>query len=135
MLNYRSDQPHRYHLPEHLGEHVDYITPGIKLFAPGRPSKGLEEHTDLEKRTFGVTSPGHHLPPVLHELPGLLAELLALPLLSLCPQAITPGCIRGKQVWSSVTSFGELTFTRNVQHLNWYYCGSREPTRHFRGPR
>jgi tripeptidyl-peptidase-1 len=46
----------RYHLPSHIQEHVDYITPGIKVFAPARKEKKRNPDSSLDKRIFGVTS-------------------------------------------------------------------------------
>jgi tripeptidyl-peptidase-1 len=40
-----------YHVPAHVQDHVDYITPGIKLFASTKKSD-----SGMKKRTFGVTS-------------------------------------------------------------------------------
>lgn len=72
-----------YHVHEDVKRHIDYITPGIKLYATRspKPSSG-----DLEKRTFAQ-------PPLLKALPEALDELLLLPLLALCDIAITPDCI------------------------------------------
>ena len=81
----------RYYLPEHVREHVDYITPGIKLLTPSYS----RSDPDLQKRTFGVTSPGHHLQPPLKKPvppPGIQA-LVNAPLAATCGTAITPACI------------------------------------------
>jgi len=85
---------YRYHVPEHLHEHIDYITPGIKLYSPARKGEAVGVKNPLDKRTFGVTNgkPGK-LPPLLEPLPMLLSELLALPELEICQYAITPACI------------------------------------------
>lgn len=81
-------------MPEHVREHVDYITPGIKLFSSSKKPARKDDGSELQKRTFGVTSPGASLPPLPAPLPGLLTELLQLPLSSLCDVAATPACIR-----------------------------------------
>jgi tripeptidyl-peptidase-1 len=84
----------KYHVPEHVQEHVDYITPGIKLFATG---SGKSEPSDIQKRTFGVTSGkgnGGLLPPLLGSLPIAIADLLAIPELQVCSIAITPPCVK-----------------------------------------
>jgi tripeptidyl-peptidase-1 len=84
----------RYHVPAHIQEHVDYITPGIKLFAPNR--KGGE--TDLDKRTFGITSgkgKDGYSPPLMKPLGLSIEALLALAELSVCDQYITPPCVAG----------------------------------------
>lgn len=82
-------------MPKYLSDHIDYITPGLRLLAPSPPNADENEVHQLEKRTFGITKGSGFLPPILKPLPGLLATLLELPLDSLCTVAITPGCIRG----------------------------------------
>ena len=84
----------RYHVPEHLSEHIDYITPGIKLFSPTRSGHSVNDKNTIEKRTFGATNgkPGK-LPPLLKQLPMAISELLGLAELSICQVAITPSCI------------------------------------------
>ncbi|TVY83605.1 Tripeptidyl-peptidase sed1 [Lachnellula suecica] len=79
-----------YHVPALIQEHVDYITPGIKLLPPSR--KRSEDST-LEKRIFGVTS-GQKQPPLLKSLGMTLEALLAIPELLICGTAITPACIK-----------------------------------------
>ncbi|KAI9731285.1 MAG: Tripeptidyl-peptidase sed1 [Claussenomyces sp. TS43310] len=81
-----------YHVPDHVKAHIDYITPGIKLFTTA--SKGSKE--TIEKRTFGVTSgkPSTVRPPLLKDLGMSLQDLLSKGSLSLCTIAITPDCIR-----------------------------------------
>lgn len=81
-------------MPEHLHEHIDYITPGIKLYSPARQGGAVVTESTLNKRTFGVTNgqPGK-LPPLLKGLPMLLSELLGLAELKICQTAITPACI------------------------------------------
>ncbi|EHL01600.1 putative Tripeptidyl-peptidase sed1 [Glarea lozoyensis 74030] len=59
--------PREYHVPPHIQEHVDYISPGIKLHTPGRGRAGS---ANLGKRIFGVTSAKGNImynitPPVL----------------------------------------------------------------------
>jgi hypothetical protein len=44
----------RYHIPEHLVDHIDYITPGIKLFNGGLKSTRKDV---LRKRGPGGISP------------------------------------------------------------------------------
>ncbi|KAG4436952.1 hypothetical protein IFR05_007565 [Cadophora sp. M221] len=76
-----------YHLPQNIQQHIDYITPGIKLFAPQKRSRSLSSRTfndisspsikiDLDKSThsgFPPTAAGE---------------------LSTCHRWITPACIR-----------------------------------------
>ena len=81
----------RYSLPHHVREHVDYITPGLKLLTPSRSRKDPE----LQKRIFGVTSKGKHVEkPLLKALPESLTKLLATPLSALCDIAAIPLCIK-----------------------------------------
>lgn len=83
-------------MPGHVQEHVDYITPGIKLFVPNR-----RQGADIEKRTFGVTSGTGNagtLPPMRESLPMTIQQLIALGLLAVCDQIITPQCVKGRTV-------------------------------------
>jgi tripeptidyl-peptidase-1 len=77
-----------YYLPEHVQEHVDYITPGIKLLTPSRPPK-------LQKRTFGVTTNGTHITkPKMKAMPESLTSILASPLSAICDLVAIPLCIK-----------------------------------------
>ncbi|KAK3075295.1 hypothetical protein LTR53_001496 [Teratosphaeriaceae sp. CCFEE 6253] len=103
-----------YRLPAHLREHIDYVTPGVKLSAPLKKS--------TSKRSTSVSSgrrgpgPGHHggwmpipshttwhMPPPAYTLP---ADLQA------CGVNITPPCLRALygippgQISDSVNSLG-----------------------------
>ncbi|KAG9949310.1 aorsin, partial [Aureobasidium melanogenum] len=83
-----------YHVPEYLREHIDYITPGIKLFSPARSWHAANDKNAIEKRTFGATNgKATKLPPLLKALPLEISELLGLAELSLCQIAATPSCI------------------------------------------
>jgi tripeptidyl-peptidase-1 len=75
----------RYHVPSHIQEHVDYITPGVKVFAPERPGNSRR---DIEKRG------NYQLPPLLNSLDMSLEALLAIPELLGCSVAITPPCVQ-----------------------------------------
>ena len=84
-----------YSVPSHIREHIDYITPGLKLLTPSHPRGGK-----IEKRIFGVTGPpnpngrGKPLePPLKKPLPQPLNSILDLPLGTLCSAAIIPECI------------------------------------------
>jgi tripeptidyl-peptidase-1 len=80
---------HRYHVPSHIQEHVDYITPGIKLFAPKRPRGTRRDmEGDIEKRG------PYKLPPLLKSLGMTIEALLAIPELLVCSVAITPACVQ-----------------------------------------
>ncbi len=88
-----------YHVPQHVQDHVDYITPGLKLVTPSvRPGATKLE---LEKRTFGVTGNVSNttdakkpiLPPLKAKLPVDIQTLLSQPLKQSCQQGIIPDCI------------------------------------------
>ncbi|GAM43459.1 hypothetical protein TCE0_050f18291 [Talaromyces pinophilus] len=76
-----------YHVPKHLSEHIDYITPGVKTMEvrEARPA-------GLEKRTFGLKNPQ---PPLLKDIPETIERILESLLTStICDIVITPDCIR-----------------------------------------
>ena len=79
-----------YSVPKHVTQHIDYITPGLKLLTSSKPDQ------NLEKRTFGVTAPGKKpiLGPLLKPLLVSVDLLLSLFLEIACPIAIIPGCIK-----------------------------------------
>lgn len=96
---------YRYYVPAHIAAHLDYITPGTKLFAPGKQSG----QQGIEKRSF-------KLPPLLKALPLALQTLLAIPESLLCDVAITPVCIK-----SNITSdpfLSRLELTRSTALYN-----------------
>ena len=88
-----------YHVPQHVKEHVDYITPGLKLLTPS--VKHGATSLELEKRTFGVTGNQSNstdpmkpiLPPLKAKLPVDIKTLLSQPLKQSCQQGIIPDCI------------------------------------------
>ncbi|KAL6720032.1 Tripeptidyl-peptidase sed1 [Lecanora helva] len=72
-------------------DHIDYITPGIKLLTPSRS----RDEPELQKRIFGVTDKGHHiLRPKFKALPEALSAILAAPLSAICDVAAIPLCIK-----------------------------------------
>lgn len=83
----------KYHIPAEMKAYIDYITPGIKLYAEKRRPN---PNNKIEKRTFGVTSGkgNAYLPPLLEDLGLALDALLAIPELAVCDIAITPACIK-----------------------------------------
>ncbi len=89
----------QYSVPHHVKEHVDHITPGLKLLAPSPPRNTAR--AEIEKRTFGVTAPASNstdpkapiLPPLKAKLPINVDTLLSQPLAQSCQQAILPACI------------------------------------------
>lgn len=75
-----------YSLPEHIREHVDYVTPGIKLFSSSRASR-----TTVERRSILHGGPGGTSFPILFAP----APFFPAPDdLSTCDVTITPACIR-----------------------------------------
>ncbi|EED12678.1 alkaline serine protease AorO, putative [Talaromyces stipitatus ATCC 10500] len=76
-----------YHIPKHLSEHIDYITPGVKTLEvrDARPA-------ELKKRSFGLQNP---IPPLLKDLPETIETIIEQLFSStLCDSVITPDCIR-----------------------------------------
>lgn len=84
----------RYHVPAAVKGHVDYITPGIKLFAaPGK----TRAKKDLEKRTFGITGDHRKQPPIQAPLPMPFSQIASnanAGSLADCSAVITPPCVR-----------------------------------------
>jgi tripeptidyl-peptidase-1 len=81
-----------YHIPEHLKEHVDYVTPGLKLLAGGKASSPAAK----EKRGFRTNGSGKFSGPVLGEaITEALTNLNSSQssMLANCDQYITPPCI------------------------------------------
>ena len=82
----------RYHVPEHIQEHIDYITPGIKLLAPTESPREHQKRS-LTKRQWPEPQwhngpwPKKHWPPHWHPY-GSDANNL-----STCDIAITPACV------------------------------------------
>ncbi|KAF2087709.1 alkaline serine protease AorO [Saccharata proteae CBS 121410] len=78
-----------YHVPAHVQEHIDYITPGTLLLAGSR----TDEKRALEKRGFKAAGSSGFLPPITLPLPQPLTQIIDQGLLSMCDTAITPPCI------------------------------------------
>lgn len=86
-----------YRLPHHIQEHVDYVSPGIKLLAPRKPRRDLIESRSSsiklangeqpEKRSFHRSDTKK-----FHEVPVL--EKVAKGNLDTCDVAITPQCVQ-----------------------------------------
>jgi len=86
-----------YHLPGHLSEHVDYITPGIKLLGGGKASNGRPldgRKSAMEKRGFRTSGNQNFSTPIIGpSVPATILKLLGLSPLALCDQYVTPECI------------------------------------------
>lgn len=80
-----------YHVPSHIRDHVDYITPGIRLLAPtGSIEKvHFEESKQLKRRDLL-----HQLRENPRNYQRPAAPLANSSDLSTCDEAITPACIR-----------------------------------------
>ena len=86
-----------YRLPKHIQEHVDYISPGVKLLAPRKPRRDLLESRSSsiklasgqqpEKRSFHVSDTKK-----FYEMPVL--KKAANGSLDTCDVAITPQCVQ-----------------------------------------
>jgi tripeptidyl-peptidase-1 len=77
-----------YHIPKHVREHVDYISPGIKLLAPPQSHKSKREAFRVKDETKGLVIRDRH-----GEL-RIQAESHPDPDdLSTCDIAITPACV------------------------------------------
>ncbi|KAF3319137.1 hypothetical protein TWF173_003588 [Orbilia oligospora] len=110
-LNVACDE---YHIPRHIQEHIDYITPGIKLFPPSGPLSPEREKLrkrqkrELKRSEEGAAkgklkrqaSPlGFGLDPIVNIVDGLISATLdRVGALVPCDRAnsvaVTPRCIR-----------------------------------------
>ena len=86
-------------MPAHVKEHVDYITPGIRLLTGGdvvQYDNKLRKRSDKQKRGFKTGSSG--FPPLPKSpLPGgnsTIQNAIQKGLLNYCDQFITPICIQ-----------------------------------------
>lgn len=105
-----------YHVHEDVKDHVDYITPGIKLLATRKPSAG-----EIKKRSFGWGKTGS-MPPPLLPLPGNLTDLLRNPLEALCDIAIIPGCIKLMYNFTDATTAQKGNELGIFEDLGDYYA-------------
>ncbi|KAK4550782.1 Tripeptidyl-peptidase sed1 [Oleoguttula mirabilis] len=78
-----------YHVPAHIQKHVDYITPGIKLYATHTTKATPGE---IEKRSSGFRKGRGRHPPPKKPMPTGIAAVADLGL-AICDVAITPQCI------------------------------------------
>lgn len=88
----------RYHVPAHIQEHIDYITPGIKLFTVGGSKHTLKPKTEeLGERSLKINKRGFKLPIFLKGIADWILGGIERDLdLRLCDVAITPPCIASK---------------------------------------
>lgn len=85
-----------------MKKHIDYITPGIKLFV-GKNSRPADKE-DLEKRSFGFGKGMPTLPPLKAPMPSSITDLLLKPLDIVCSIAIIPECIELMYNFTKATS-------------------------------
>lgn len=78
---------HEYHVPSHLSEHVDYITPGLRLYVSPKLIKKKNEA--IKKRDFNFK-----IPPIVRPISTGNVETLSVA--SSCDTYITPNCIAGE---------------------------------------
>lgn len=117
-----------YHVPKHLKDHIDYITPGVKLSPPMR-----KREVDLEKREAPALQKGHwpkKLPPPepWHWQPPTGSEGLP-PDLQACDVNFTVACYRAlysipegnKALPGNSLGLYEDGDTYSQQDLNAYY--------------
>ncbi|KAI1868901.1 hypothetical protein JX265_006880 [Neoarthrinium moseri] len=81
----------QYHVPMSIQDHIDYITPGIKLMAPVKDDADLKRKRAIEKSTTwgGVRRPARQ--QVSEKLVSLITSNSSD--LSNCDIAITPACV------------------------------------------
>lgn len=89
-----------YHIPEHLREHVDYITPGIKLFAPQISKRALmredakaTRRASLQKRRGGQKGSNPLIQPAPFPQFVRTGNSTNSSSLDTCDVTITPACI------------------------------------------
>lgn len=77
-----------YHVPKHVREHIDYISPGIKLLAPPQSHKSKREAFRVEEEVKDLET------RIVHGALKVDAEKYPDPNdLSTCDVAITPACV------------------------------------------
>lgn len=84
-----TDSPYSYHVPENVREHIDYITPGVKLLAtsPRRKTKrSLTQRADVAPQM-------QHGPPGMVAMPKEAVDVNGTDL-ARCDIAITPACVK-----------------------------------------
>lgn len=82
-----------YYVPAHITEHIDYITPGLRLLAGGRastPKKVKEKRTSRTKD--GKYAPLNNI-PIVGPIISNLMNASVTEELSMCDTYITPPCI------------------------------------------
>lgn len=83
----------RYHVPHHVQDHIDYVTPGIKLLAPMEKPKEHEKRGLSKRQWSHHGNPHHNGPWPKHHWPHRPSPHHPNSDLSTCDIAITPACI------------------------------------------
>lgn len=78
----------KYHVPKHIQEHIDYITPGVRLLAPVK--RGHDKTFEKVKRTTGITKKSRNAPRLFREIDFELANVNST---ATCDVAISPACV------------------------------------------
>lgn len=84
-----------YHVPSHIREHIDYITPGIRLRVdPGKAKQLRRRHEAEQLRKRGVSAMNTGAVPITQ------ARLPTLPPLnsSVCYKYVTNQCVRSESI-------------------------------------
>ena len=86
-----------YHVPAHIQEHFDYVSPGLRLMAGGKATtEALEKRpSEHEKRGFRTSGQSKFSGPILGPIlsNSTLATILGDLELSNCDSYVTPACI------------------------------------------
>lgn len=89
--NIASDE---YHIPAHVREHIDYITPGTRLrVEPGHARKAKREHQAEQLRKRGVSAMNTGAVPIANARMPVLPQLNS----SVCYKYVTNQCVRSKR--------------------------------------
>lgn len=81
----------QYHVPAHVQQHIDYITPGLKLMA----GTGSSSHSNKVKRAFRHGSDKGFAPIGGVPITSPIATLLSKDQTLNCDKYVTPACIAG----------------------------------------
>lgn len=95
-----------YHIPAHVREHIDYITPGIRLrVEPGKAKKAKRRHQVDQLRKRGVRPTNTGAIPIPEAAAAQLPQLNS----SVCYKYITNQCIRSKHSREKPSGSSSLT--------------------------
>jgi tripeptidyl-peptidase-1 len=90
----------RYHVPEHLVDHIDYVTPGIKLAKLMKHTPTQSPANEVQKRAIKQKREDFYLPPVPGPIPTQLSAQVSSPDavidakdFTICNIYIAPQCV------------------------------------------